>query len=76
MGRFKELSFRDKMDHAFSDMKRVAENPGFVDWEIYKARTARCHGCPSRKGITCEECGCFIHLAAAFVAKDCPKKLW
>ena len=35
-----------------------------------------CHKCPSRKGIKCGKCGCFLATKTRSLTSECPDKRW
>lgn len=44
--------------------------------KIRQARRAICETCPTRKGVRCGACGCFLLLLGAYKDSKCSEGRW
>ena len=63
-------------DFAAAAAAFVADGCRTVDAEEYRRRLAICDACPSRAGIRCGICRCFLALKARGRAWSCPIGKW
>jgi len=44
--------------------------------DTIKKRLEICEKCPSKTGVRCRDCGCYLSLKTGIKAAECPLKKW
>lgn len=48
----------------------------FTDPQTRDNRERTCNSCPSKNGVRCSECGCFLIFLRKVTYAECPLKKW
>lgn len=48
----------------------------FTNPEVRNHRENICNSCPSKNGVRCSECGCFLMFLRKIQTAECPKNKW